>query len=498
MLENAITDNGKKDDYKDMTKRLADELYKLQIKIKEKKIPVIILFEGWGASGKGSLIAETIKMLDPRFFKVYSTLPATDAEKRYPMMKRFWANIPEKGKMTILDRSWYTELAIAKLEDNISEEEYKSRVESANNFERQLSDDGYLIIKFFLHISKSEQKKRFGKLRDDDSTKWRVTDTDKMRNKNYDTYYKQFDDMLTRTNTEYAHWRIIDTTDKQFTRFQVFNILVSQITNAVNSEIHYPLPIEVNDIFSLVNMPRLNEVDLSGKVVKESKYPDELKKRQKELARLHGKIYQKKIPVVILFEGWDAAGKGGSIKRLAAALDPRGYEAVPIAAPEKYELNRHYLWRFWNHIPKTGHITIFDRSWYGRVMVEKIEKLTPAERCDMAYREIDEFERELTKSGVIVIKFWLQIDKDEQEKRFNERLNTPEKRWKITDEDFRNREKWDEYETEINTMLKKTSTTFAPWHIIEANDKLYARIKVLDTVIDTLNDALKEGKKKSK
>lgn len=498
MLENAITDNGKRDDYKDMTRRLSDELYKLQIKIKEKNIPVIILFEGWGASGKGSLIAETIKTLDPRFFKVYSTLPATDAEKRYPMMKRFWANIPEKGKMTILDRSWYTELAIAKLEENISEDEYTSRVESVNTFERQLSDDGYLIIKFFLHISKSEQKRRFIKLKDDDSTKWRVTDTDKMRNKNYDTYYKQFDDMLTRTNTEYAHWRIIDTTDKQFTRFQVFNILVSQITNAVNSDVHYPLPMEVSDVFPLVNMPKLSEIDLSEKVVKETKYPEELKKRQKELAKLHGKIYQKKIPVVILFEGWDAAGKGGSIKRLAAALDPRGYEAVPIAAPEKYELNRHYLWRFWNHIPKTGHITIFDRSWYGRVMVEKIEKLTPIERCNMAYREIDEFERELTKSGVVVIKFWLQIDKDEQEKRFNERLNTPEKRWKITDEDFRNREKWDEYETEINTMLEKTSTTYAPWNIIEANDKLYTRIKVLDTVIDTLNNALKEDKKKNK
>ncbi|MGN0690772.1 MAG: polyphosphate kinase 2 family protein, partial [Oscillospiraceae bacterium] len=242
MLEKAISDNGSRIDYKDMTKSLQQNLSKLQLKMKEKRVPVIIVFEGWGASGKGSLIADVIKMLDPRFFNVYSTLPDTETDKRYPLMKRFWENIPAKGKMSIMDRSWYQELAIAKLEEGISEEEYDRRVESVNTFERQLTDDGYLIIKLFLHISRQEQKRRFIKLREDSSTKWRVTDTDKMRNKNYDTYYKQFDDMLKRTDTEYCHWRIIDTTDKQFTRFQLFNILVSQITNAVNSEPHYPLP----------------------------------------------------------------------------------------------------------------------------------------------------------------------------------------------------------------------------------------------------------------
>ncbi|MDD7428487.1 MAG: phosphate--AMP phosphotransferase, partial [Oscillospiraceae bacterium] len=458
MLEKAISDNGSRIDYKDMTKSLQQNLSKLQLKMKEKNLPVIIVFEGWGASGKGSLIADIIKMLDPRFFNVYSTLPGTETDRRYPLMKRFWENIPAKGKMAIMDRSWYQELAIAKLEEGISEEEYDRRIESVNVFERQLTDDGYLIIKLFLHISRQEQKRRFIKLREDNSTKWRVTDTDKMRNKNYDTYYKQFDDMLKRTDTEYCHWRVIDTTDKQFTRFQLFNILVSQITNAVNSEPHYPIPADVTTMFPMQKTPLLSEVPLENKVLKPSKYPEELKKCQKQLAKLHGTIYKKKIPVVIAFEGWDAAGKGGAIKRLGAAFDPRGYEAVPVAAPEKYELNRHYLWRFWRKLPKTGHITIFDRTWYGRVMVEKLEGLTPEARCAMAYREIDEFERELTRSGVILIKFWMQIDKDEQLKRFNERMENPEKQWKITDEDWRNREKWDLYETAVNEMLEKTST----------------------------------------
>lgn len=492
MLEKAISDNGSRIDYKDMTKSLQQNLSKLQLKMKEKNLPVIIVFEGWGASGKGSLIADIIKMLDPRFFNVYSTLPATETDRRYPLMKRFWENIPAKGKMAIMDRSWYQELAIAKLEEGISEEEYDRRIESVNVFERQLTDDGYLIIKLFLHISRQEQKRRFIKLREDNSTKWRVTDTDKMRNKNYDTYYKQFDDMLKRTDTEYSHWRVIDTTDKQFTRFQLFNILVSQITNAVNSEPHYPIPADVTTMFPMQKTPLLSEVPLENKVLKPSKYPEELKKCQKQLAKLHGKIYKKKIPVVIAFEGWDAAGKGGAIKRLGAAFDPRGYEAVPVAAPEKYELNRHYLWRFWRKLPKTGHITIFDRTWYGRVMVEKLEGLTPEARCAMAYREIDEFERELTRSGVILIKFWMQIDKDEQLKRFNERMENPEKQWKITDEDWRNREKWDLYETAVNEMLEKTSTVYAPWTIVESNDKLYARIKVMNTVIDRLEEALKK------
>ncbi|MGN0696242.1 MAG: polyphosphate:AMP phosphotransferase [Oscillospiraceae bacterium] len=492
MLEKAISDNGSRIDYKDMTKSLQQNLSKLQLKMKEKNLPVIIVFEGWGASGKGSLIADIIKMLDPRFFNVYSTLPDTETDRRYPLMKRFWENIPAKGKMAIMDRSWYQELAISKLEEGISEEEYDRRIESVNTFERQLTDDGYLIIKLFLHISRQEQKRRFIKLREDNSTKWRVTNTDKMRNKNYDTYYKQFDDMLKRTDTEYCHWRIIDTTDKQFTRFQLFNILVSQITNAVNSEPHYPIPADVSTMFPMQKTPLLSEVSLENKTIKPSKYPEELKKCQKQLAKLHGKIYKKKIPVVIAFEGWDAAGKGGAIKRLGAAFDPRGYEAVPVAAPEKYELNRHYLWRFWRKLPKTGHITIFDRTWYGRVMVEKLEGLTPEARCAMAYREIDEFERELTRSGVILIKFWMQIDKDEQLKRFNERMENPEKQWKITDEDWRNREKWDLYETAIDEMLEKTSTSYAPWTIVESNDKLYARIKVMNTVIDRLEEALKK------
>lgn len=195
--------------------------------------------------------------------------------------------------------------------------------------------------------------------------------------------------------------------------------------------------------------------------------------------------------VVIAYEGWDAAGKGGNIKRLTEALDPRGYEVHPIASPEPYAKARHYLWRFWTRLPKDGHIAIFDRTWYGRVMVERLEGFCSENDWQRAYNEINEFERELTDWGAVVIKFWVQIDKQTQLLRFNERQNDPAKQWKITEEDWRNREKWDVYETAVNEMLQKTSTANAPWHILESVDKKYARIKALQITADTLEKALR-------
>ena len=491
MLENALTNTNDNSDLKEKTVQLRQTFAELQLKIRENKLPVIIIFEGWSASGKGSLIGDLIKHLDPRFFKVYSTLPADSAQMRYPMMKRFWANIPEYGKMAVMDRSWYQELAVACMEEDISDKEYARRVKTVNEFERQLRNDGYLIIKFFLQISKEEQKRRFDKLRESSETKWRVTERDKKRHKLYDEYYKAFDDMLTRTDTPQAHWTVIDTTDKTFAKYQMFSTVANRITSALDSP---KVTFTSYKQYKLLPMPKLSDISLENKTLSDEAYAEQLKKCQKELSKLHSRLYQAKIPMIIAFEGWDAAGKGGAIKRISSALDPRGYEAIPIAAPDKTELAHHYLWRFWNNIPKTGHIAIFDRTWYGRVMVEKLEGFTPAERCAQAYDEINGFEKELSDSGFIIVKFWIQIDKDEQLRRFTERQNTPAKQWKITDEDWRNREKWEQYEAAVNEMLAKTSSAYAPWNVIEANDKKYARIKVLQTVIAAVKSRLKDDK----
>lgn len=487
-LKKAIT----KEEYQSEADRLKTELTMLQQEMKQIGLPVIILFEGWGAAGKGSAISKMILNLDPRGFKVYSTIDATQEEQRKPIMHRYWSKIPAHGNISIFDRSWYQDISIAQLEKHISKEELNRRTESIKTFERQLSDDGYLIIKFFLHISKKEQKKRFDKLKEEKSTAWRVTSLDKERNKNYDKYYEVFDNMLINTNTSDAPWHPIGAEDTRGAMFNIYTILVNNIKNAIAKrraqkqvpQVEIPT-ISVPQTIHLIEVPKLSEINLN-KTITDEDYKKLLGKAQEKLHKLHNKLYQKKIPVIICYEGWDAAGKGGNIKRVAAALDPRGYEVNPIAAPDKTELAHHYLWRFWNQLPKAGHIAIFDRTWYGRVMVERIEGFCTNEEWHRAYTEINEFEKELYDWGAIIVKFWIHIDKEEQLKRFEDRQNTPEKRWKITDEDWRNREKWDEYEVAINDMLQYTSTDFAPWTIIESKDKKFARIKAIKTLINQI------------
>ena len=458
-----------------------------QRQIKQAKLPVVVLIEGWGAAGKGSLISDIILNIDPRSFNVFSINPPTEEESRHPFLWRYFQKIPEAGQFVFFDSGWYGETVQNRMDDALSGKEYRRRIQSINNFERQLSDNGYLVVKFFLHIPKKIQDERFEKLLSSKNTEWRVSKADKRENKHYEEYASAWDELMDKTDTAAAPWHIIDGSERA-KWLEVYRVLTKAIDAALAGERPACAPAE--EKFPLLSMPLLCDVFLQQEV-EEDDYRSRLKEAQSRLGDLHNRIYRQKIPVILVYEGWDAAGKGGNIKRVAAALDPRGYEVVPIASPDKHELSRHYLWRFWNHIPKTGHIAIFDRSWYGRVMVERIEGLC-GDAWKRAYREMNEFEKELSDWGAVILKFWLHIDKDTQLERFSDRQNTPEKRWKITDEDWRNREKWDRYEVAVNEMLQKTSTAYAPWHIIESTDKKYARLKVLGIVIDALEAALKE------
>lgn len=458
-----------------------------QQQIKQAKLPVVVLIEGWGAAGKGSLISDIILNIDPRSFNVFSINPPTEEESRHPFLWRYFQKIPEAGQFVFFDSGWYGETVQNRMDDALSGKEYRRRIQSINNFERQLSDNGYLVVKFFLHIPKKTQDERFEKLLSSKNTEWRVSKADKRENKHYEEYASAWDELMDKTDTAAAPWHIIDGSERA-KWLEVYRVLTKAIDAALAGERPACAPAE--EKFPLLSMPLLCDVFLQQEV-EEDDYRSRLKEAQSRLGDLHNRIYRQKIPVILVYEGWDAAGKGGNIKRVAAALDPRGYEVVPIASPDKHELSRHYLWRFWNHIPKTGHIAIFDRSWYGRVMVERIEGLC-GDAWKRAYREMNEFEKELSDWGAVILKFWLHIDKDTQLERFSDRQNTPEKRWKITDEDWRNREKWDRYEVAVNEMLQKTSTAYAPWHIIESTDKKYARLKVLGIVIDALEAALKE------
>ena len=488
MLENVDLDKSvDKKEYKTRMSELAGRIGALQREARAHKIPVIIVFEGWEASGKGTLINQLLLRIDPRGYSFHLTGKATEDEEYRPYMWRFWTKTPEKGRIAIFNRSWYQRILDERVEKKIPREIWSSSYEEINAFERQLSDDGTLIIKFFLHISKKEQNKRFKKLEDNPASSWKVTKKDWKQHKRYDKYLDAVEDMFANTSTHSAPWNIIEAHDAKFATLKIFETIRDAIekklasNNTSKSTPDIELPALPNSI--------LGKVDNSLSLERDE-YEKLLKKYQKEILECEFRAYEKRLPVIILFEGWDAAGKGGNIKRLVQAMDPRGYDVIPVAAPSETEKLHHYLWRFWMKVPKDGHIAIFDRTWYGRVMVERIEGFCSENEWRRAYAEINEMEKELVDHGAVMLKFWINVDKDEQLRRFEARQNSQDKNWKITDEDWRNREKWDAYKIAVDEMIFRTSTNYAPWTIVESNCKLHARIKTLKTVVKEMQKKL--------
>lgn len=477
-----LTKHEYKKDYEEKTAKLAF----LQRKLKDMNIPVAIVFEGWSASGKGTLINQTIHTLDPRGFRVISLEEETEEEKQHSFFWPFWNNIPPKGRIHVFNNCWYSRALEKKVESEALN--LKNLYDEINSFEAQLVKDNTVLVKFFLHITKEEQMERFEKLESSSDTRWQVEKRDWKENKHYKDWKARFEQMLSSTDTPDAPWNLIEATDKKYASVKILDILIRELQKALQKarfRAEQKAQDEEAREESKFASKVLRGIDLAKEMKKED-YKVKVEKLQDRLTTLHNRMYRKKVPVIIALEGWDAAGKGGAIKRITEKLDPRGYEVVPISAPNDLERQYHYLWRFWSKFPKAGHLTIFDRTWYGRVLVERVEGFADKEQWTRAYTEINQMEEGLCQDDYVILKFWLQIDKDEQQKRFEERQNTPEKQWKITEEDWRNRAKWDEYEKAIDEMIVKTSTDYAPWHIIEANSKYYARIKILETIVEVL------------
>ncbi len=466
-------------------KALRGRLMAQQQEFRAKGLPILVLVEGWSAAGKGSLINELISEIDPRNYNVFSPVLTPESEARYPFLYPYAKAIPENGKIMFYDSGWMEDCVRRDLRREITRDEYKNRVRAVCEFERQLRDGGYLVLKFFLNISQQEQRKRMNALRENYETEWRVTSEDLWQQNEYKLFKEGYDAFMEKTS-EVIPWHVLDGSKRSLAARDALKLLVEQIDKALEEGRYVGKPFK--ESFPLLKMPKLAEVDLSPSLTDEE-YRKELKKLQKRLGELHNVVYRKKIPVILCYEGWDAAGKGGNIRRIARPLDPRGFDVMPIASPEPHELARQYLWRFWTRLPRSGHFCIFDRTWYGRVMVERLEGFCSEDDWKRAYNEINEFERQLTDWGAVVLKFWIHIDQDTQLARFNDRQNTPEKQWKLTEEDWRNREKWPQYEEAVDEMLQKTSTKNAPWFIIESNDKKYARIKTLKIVIEALEKA---------
>lgn len=501
MLENVdLSQAIANEEYKKNMKSLSVELGELQRKAWELKIPIIIVFEGWHASGMGEDINRFILPLDPRGFDFHTMTKPCYEEKLKPFLLWFWSRVPVKGRIGIFDRSWYSRAIIELYGKEKNENVLEKTLEEITYFERQLADDGYLILKFFLHISEEEQKERFKAIK----KRGIPLILDEYEGKNgkeldfiedYNEYLPVVEKVLERTDAPHAPWTIIEANDRNFAVMKIILRVTQAIETCIEKVTRTPgqQTIKYLDMttikLSALNGSVLEKTDLSKNLPAEE-YRETKKLYQQRLETLQYELFRKKRSAVIIFEGWDAAGKGGNIRRLVEELNPRLYRVVPVSSPNDTEKAHQYLWRFCDAIPMAGHITVFDRSWYGRVLVERVEGFCIEEEWRRAYREINEFEKILDDSGTIILKFWLHIDRETQLERFENRMNYPEKRWKITEDDWRNRNRWDDYKVAVDEMLQKTSTTGAPWIVVESRDKRYSRVKVLKTVVETIEKEL--------
>jgi AMP-polyphosphate phosphotransferase len=470
--------------------KLREALLKAQYAaLGKKSFPVIIVIGGVDGAGKGETVNILNTWMDPRYIVTQAFSDRSDEERERPRMWRYWRALPPKGRIGILFGGWHTEPIVNRVAGKIDDAGLELAMEEITRFERMLVDEGALILKFWFHLSKKAQKKRLQALAADAKTRWRVTNTDWERFKIYDRFRKVSENALRETSTGYAPWIVVEGADANYRYLTVGRALLEALNKrlagdkpAVSRAAALPAP-------ALDGRTVLSSLDYEKRLTR-GEYRRKLEKYQGELNLLtrHKRFRQKSI--IIVFEGADAAGKGGSIRRITGALDARHYRVMPVAAPTEDERAQPYLWRFWRSLPRRGRVTIFDRSWYGRVLVERVEQFCPEEDWMRAYREINDFEQQIVEAGGIVTKFWLTITKEEQLRRFREREKTPFKNFKITSEDWRNRRKWGDYERAVCDMVERTSNESAPWILVPANDKYSARIEILKTLCERIEAAL--------
>ena len=482
-----------KEEYKERVPELRTALLMAQEALKNADFPVIILVSGVDGAGKGATVNLLNEWLDPRYVRTFAFGPMSDEERERPEYWRFWRALPPRGRIGLYVGSWYSHPIAQRASGDFNDAELDGHLLRIRTFEKELVDDGALIIKFWLHLSREAQKERFAKLESNPRTAWRVTDQDKQHLKHYAEFRSIAERTLRETSTGEAPWIIAEGRDSRYRAVTVGQHILDRIRAHLqrNTATAPDVPPASGEIMPLLTRPQtlLGHLDLSLSLEKKE-YKKALEKYQGKLSELALAAHKKKLSSVIVLEGWDAGGKGGIIRRIVPAMDARNYQVIPVSVPSDEERAHHYLWRFWRHIPRAGKVTIYDRSWYGRVLVERVEGLASHDEWMRAYAEINDFEEQLTEHDTVLLKFWLHIDRDEQLRRFKAREKIAYKQYKITDEDYRNRERWDDYEHAVNDMVERTSTEYAPWTLIEGNDKRFARIKALKTLCERLEEAL--------
>ena len=552
-----------KEEYKPVHDELIGKLVLLQQQARSVGVGLVVLVEGWSGAGKGSRISELVYELDARSTRVHVTEDIDPKAARKfkgaewgvmgeaPLMKQFWKALGERGEITFYDRGWYTAAAeqalfgltkadpkelkkLAKRAEALPSSE-KAAAEArmrlhgdvvagyqkvANDFEQTLVDDGYAVVKLFVHVSKKAQRKRLEALRNNPDTAWRVSKEKLALTKYYDQAYGIYDKFLENSNFAQAPWTVVNGEDRRQANIQIAEALVDALERALAAKsdaaaekaedsaeetlseeakikayeekaaAQSKLAPRGSKYLIMSGYPQIDHSKVKPRIEDPDEYRKLLKKEQARFRGLQEEAFRKRVPIMIMYEGWDAAGKGGNIKRVAQAIDARAYRIFTSPAPSPIEKAHPHLWRYWTRMPEAGFVGIYDRSWYGRVLVERVEGYASADEWARAYDEINAFEQELTQWGAVLLKFWVDITPDEQLARFEARAADPAKTWKLTDEDWRNRDKYPLYKAAVDDMFRLTSTEFAPWVVLESDSKWYARIQALMTINEALEARL--------
>lgn len=490
MFESAeIGSRIEKAEYKREAPKIRTALLAAQRRLGETPLSVVVLVGGVEGAGKAEIVNLLLEWMDPRGIRVHAMWEPTDEERERPPMWRFWRLLPPKRTMGIFFGSWYSMPIVDRVFGRIDDGELDQALDRIVEFERMLDQEDTLVVKLWLHLGRKTQKKRLRTLEQDPRQRWRVTKMDWKFFKKYRRFQRVSERALRRTSTAEAPWHVIEARDERYRTLTITRTLLGALEERLTAMARRtpappapdrPRPKAINII---------NQLDL-GKALSDEQLDHKLLKWQGAINLLSRRLYEQKKSLILVFEGPDAAGKGGAIRRVLSAMDARNYEVIPVAAPTDEEHARPYLWRFWRHLPRLGRVTVFDRSWYGRVLVERIEGFCSRPDWQRAYTEINAFEEQLTEFGIVLVKFWLAVSPDVQLRRFKDRERTPYKQYKLTEEDWRNRDKWDAYLAAACDMIERTSMENAPWVLVEANDKNYARIKVMKTVAKALRQAV--------
>jgi polyphosphate kinase 2 (PPK2 family) len=463
-----------------VAKNLRKELVREQLDVINKGTPVLVIFEGGSGRVISKVVNEIDRVMEPRRINYWHFDVDTHPSKAFARMLQA---TPAKSEIVMFDRSWYA-LAVDRYEGD--PEVLDKMVKDINRLEEYLLDNGTCIIKIRLEVSAQIMKQYAEEYRPTTAISGTFLSVDHL---DHYKYYRVMDDFISGTDSKRAPWDIVKVGPLQETVTKTVRVLIQRFAEVLEGKM-LKVPHRKHVFKEIYPNPRKG-LELAGEDIPEKELKKRIEKLSKKLETLQVLLSVSGRTLILGFEGWDAAGKGGCIKQITHALNPRGYRVMRVGKPTDVDYAHTYLWRFARNLPSPGRIAIYDRTWYGRMMVEPIEKLCKEEEYARSVGEINTFEGLLSEYGAIVIKFWLDIDKDTQLERFNARQADPLKSWKLTDEDWRNRDKWDVYEEYVDRMISTTNTPAAPWVVVPANNKKYAQYYVLKTVVDALEKELK-------